>query len=99
MSVRHHLQRPTDSVSTLWEASGMKLNWQWDWWDWSLSRITERWPDGKAQTTVTLFGLRCSSCKRFTFGCKDHWFCDLCESCRKRFENEKSDETEVPKSP
>lgn len=24
MSVRYHLQRPTDSVSTLWEARGMR---------------------------------------------------------------------------
>jgi hypothetical protein len=61
--------------------------WQWDTADWSLSRR-----DLEAKPPVTsyigIFAIRCCVCHRFTIGCKDHYFCGLCESCRSRTEDD-----------
>ena len=32
------------------------------------------------------FALRCG-CGDLTLGCKHHWFCGLCESCRQSYED------------
>jgi hypothetical protein len=52
----------------------------WDWCDWSLSR-RKSFSDG-GRCWVQVFALRCGLCKRWALGCKDHWFCGMCEDCR-----------------
>lgn len=59
---------------------------QWDWYDWSLATIDERWPDGRPKTLTNLFSLLCCECRLFTFGCGRHWFCGLCPTCSLLFE-------------
>lgn len=55
--------------------------------DWSLSRV-ESWRPNGGYNAVGLVALRCTLCRRVTFGCCDHWFCGLCESCRALCEDE-----------
>jgi hypothetical protein len=63
----------------------------WDWFDWSLSRRDYSQP-GNFFTSI--FALRCSLCRRWTTGCREHFLCGLCESCRVRCEDEDWDEEE-----
>lgn len=55
------------------------LKLRWNWYDWSLSIIVSQ---TKSRHLEQYFALKCSCCKHFHIGCKDHWFCGLCESCR-----------------
>jgi hypothetical protein len=52
--------------------------WQIDTSDWSLARRD----DESLNHWRHLFALRCITCRALTIGCKSHWFCGLCESCR-----------------
>jgi hypothetical protein len=62
---------------------------RWDWYDWSLSLITTRWPDGAPHELTTLFSLVCWHCRRFNVGrCDEHWFCEMCNDCRREIEAE-----------
>ena len=58
----------------------------WDWHDWSLSYRVRSEP----RSWQSLFGLRCGLCRRWTCGCSKHWFCDLCEPCRRKTEEEEA---------
>jgi hypothetical protein len=40
------------------------------------------------------WSLRCFTCSRWSLGCRDHWFCGLCERCRVRIEDD--DEMSAP---
>lgn len=55
--------------------------WRWSWYDWCLERIVAR--DGTSTTLKGYFSLKCGLCKHFSWGCKRHWFCGLCESCNR----------------
>jgi hypothetical protein len=55
----------------------------WDWRDWSLSRRQRQ-----SNVWHQLFAFRCVICLRWCLGCKDHWFCGICEECRVRMEGE-----------
>jgi hypothetical protein len=68
------------------KAAGMSLFF--DWRDWSLCKVVERWPDGTNKLTNALFALRCSCCRKFSAGCRDHWLCGCCEQCRSEIELE-----------
>lgn len=49
------------------------------WWDWhALALVRRDWPRG----CIQMFALRCSLCRRLTCGCREHYFCGLCEPCR-----------------
>lgn len=37
------------------------------------------WGDGD---TAKDWSFACLRCGRLTLGCRDHWFCGLCEPCR-----------------
>jgi hypothetical protein len=63
------------------------MRYEFDSHDWSMSRVTERWPDGKPKTSKHIVAFRCASCGKPTLGCKDHWFCGLCEPCRAECED------------
>lgn len=57
----------------------VRVGWlQWDFGDWSLSRRDR----AERNMWRSMFSLRCVDCGRWTWGCKDHWFCGFCESCR-----------------
>ena len=58
------------------------FNFRWYWDDLSLNRIVSRWADGKPHHLTQLFALRCGLCKRLHFGCDEHWFCGMCQSCK-----------------
>ncbi len=64
-----------------WEAFGI----EWSWFDWSLSRRVS------AHELHQLFGLKCGQCRRFSFGCGQHWFCGTCEPCKVRLESDDED--------
>lgn len=49
---------------------------------------------GPISYSVALFALRCAACGRFTTGCKDHWFCGVCESCRSEMEQSAKEDDE-----
>lgn len=61
---------------------------RWDWTDWSLSRVTARWPDGRAHVSEATFALKCGLCRRWSWGCVTHWFCGCCEPCRQHLEHD-----------
>jgi hypothetical protein len=73
---------------------------QWTFWDWSLSyRRAEGWnptlPDLTGDDRVDavtvhqqLFALRCATCGGWTLGCREHWFCGMCPSCKAHLERD-----------
>ena len=44
-------------------------------------------PDDPHLTHVMVAGLRCLSCHRLTLGCRQHWLCGCCETCRTGWES------------
>lgn len=60
-----------------------------------MARLTVKWDDlglykrvgREGRTLLGVFALRCSLCRRLTWGCRDCWFCGLCEPCRARVED------------
>jgi len=53
----------------------LRVNWHY----WGLTLWTGR-------VGREVFALRCLNCCCFTLGCREHWFCGLCEPCRKTIE-------------
>lgn len=62
------------------------FGFEWDWRDWSLSHRDKSEPRGNFWRQI--FGLKCGTCLRWSLGCRTHWFCGMCESCRADFEDE-----------
>lgn len=56
------------------------FNFQIDTYDWSLGIKRQR-----NQLTIIdlIFSLRCAECRRFSLGCRDHWFCGMCRDCER----------------
>lgn len=57
---------------------------RWSWQHLALSRRSTIEPNWWCQ----VFALRCGLCHRLTWGCREHWFCGLCEPCRVKCEEE-----------
>ena len=66
------------------------FGYEWDWRDWSLS-VNEPY-EGRNNFWRQLFSLRCSLCLAWCAGCREHWFCGLCDACRASAEDETGDD-------
>lgn len=62
-------------------------NFWWDWFDGSLA-VRERPNEPSFRALFRLWPVRCYGCKRFTLGCREHWFCGYCRVCQRRDEAE-----------
>ena len=54
----------------------------WDFQNWSVSRRISpcEW--------IELFAFRCAICRRWSWGCHEHWLCSLCPRCKARIDAE-----------